>query len=73
MPYINISAPHPPLLNTIRFISIIADTDNFWALVTKEASYYSPPRNIPALAYHCLLLCKRAVWIDRHDLNKPKD
>ena len=31
------------LLYTIPFISIIADTDNFGALVTKEASYYPPP------------------------------
>ena len=30
------------LFNTIPFISIIADTDNIWALVTKEASCYSP-------------------------------
>ena len=49
-----------PLLYTIPFISIIADTDNFGALVTKEASYYPPPE-YPGLSLP-LLTTMQAAW-----------
>ena len=59
-----------PLLYSIPFISIIADTDNFGALVTKEASYYPPPE-YPGLSLPLLTTIYVSSMVDRHDSNKP--